>query len=565
MSDETLFTPQSAASLTHADAARLLDAALAGELPAALEMAVARHLSECSECQAMQRDLAAIRMLLVGLNTSSTITPLPMPSLADSVIAHLDEPSPVISLDEWDDDVVAMPTEIIPPRPLLSSARVSQIEAAQSKRREHGGRTMYMDNEIFPTTPTPTPEVMRRTHQPGRRTFPLIAAALLIVVVVALFFWKQATPTSTVGSSIGPSVSQTPLTRLTATSSATQLAGTLVPVTTIGGDLSKVRIGGVQTRTDGDAWAFGSITDTSVYGKSVILHLVNGKWTINYTGEENSSLDAISMLSPTEGWAAGTVRTGDQKAFTDSSYLLRIVNGKVSRMIPPTGTSPVNMQAFSSDDLWLLAAAGNEGKSIIEHYQHGTWTVVPTSTIDPTIDDCHGIAFTATDEGWISCSAAILRYHQGQWSIASRVPGNQLAISAAGPNDIWVVGLNKGLHLGGTLLMHYDGTSWTNLDNDITRMSGPLTSVTMVSATEGWAIGSAPNTGDLNAHRDYLVHFHNGEWTLYQQQFAAYLAAVSMISATDGWAVGNHYSSGSNPQTVSVFLHYSNGTWNEYH
>ncbi len=113
-----------------------------------------------------------------------------------------------------------------------------------------------------------------------------------------------------------------------------------------------------------------------------------------------------------------------------------------------------------------------------------------------------------------------------------------------------------------------------------------LYSISMVSATEGWAVGATvpdPNYSPLqdgtpkpNYRDPVLVHYHDGVWGMVALPAAVQhlshiglsivLNSVSMISSDEGWAVGGSVlPQGSGWQvdgiTVGVVLHYTHGTW----
>lgn len=114
-----------------------------------------------------------------------------------------------------------------------------------------------------------------------------------------------------------------------------------------------------------------------------------------------------------------------------------------------------------------------------------------------------------------------------------------------------------------------------------------LYSISMVSATEGWAVGATipdPNyspvehgsTPGPNYRDPVLAHYHNGVWSMAALPapfptwsslgLSIVLYSVSMVSADEGWAVGGSVL----PQgrgwvvdgmTIGMLLHYARGTW----
>ncbi len=110
-----------------------------------------------------------------------------------------------------------------------------------------------------------------------------------------------------------------------------------------------------------------------------------------------------------------------------------------------------------------------------------------------------------------------------------------------------------------------------------------LTSVSMVSQTEGWAVGNKPRSttnpdpttgaADENAVEPVILHYQNGRWSLAQlppdinpYNLDMTLYGISMVSAAEGWAIGSTLLP-AYPHTIvdgitfGVLLHYTGGRW----
>ena len=96
--------------------------------------------------------------------------------------------------------------------------------------------------------------------------------------------------------------------------------------------------------------------------------------------------------------------------------------------------------------------------------------------------------------------------------------------------------------------------------------NGLIGGVSMVSPTEGWAIGHVTRTaeGAHPAGEVAFYHYLNGIWTptylpthenFIQDGYDGFNGTISMDSATDGWAVVHNYN-----HTTTLF-HYTGGTW----
>ncbi len=80
-----------------------------------------------------------------------------------------------------------------------------------------------------------------------------------------------------------------------------------------------------------------------------------------------------------------------------------------------------------------------------------------------------------------------------------------------------------------------------------------VTSISMISASDGWATAEASNGGAM------LLRYAGGRWTPSGDTFTGiYLTDISMDSHDDGWAVGAR-----SDQVTGVVLHYSGGRWSQ--
>ncbi|HEX6819872.1 MAG TPA: hypothetical protein VF120_15960 [Ktedonobacterales bacterium] len=109
------------------------------------------------------------------------------------------------------------------------------------------------------------------------------------------------------------------------------------------------------------------------------------------------------------------------------------------------------------------------------------------------------------------------------------------------------------------LLLHYDGHAWSRVQPDpsLAGISVRVTSVTMLSPSEGWAVGG-----------NNVLQYTNGAWKLAttvptDAQVYDSLTGIAMISSSEGWAIGSQ----SNPNTGDspLLLHDLHGAWSSVH
>jgi photosystem II stability/assembly factor-like uncharacterized protein len=110
-------------------------------------------------------------------------------------------------------------------------------------------------------------------------------------------------------------------------------------------------------------------------------------------------------------------------------------------------------------------------------------------------------------------------------------------VSMISANEGWAVGSQE----GGGVMAHYQGGQWSPVQ--IPGGTEPLFSVDMLSASEGWAVGE----------RGTILHYNSGQWGQDPSPTSSELSSVSMVSADEGWAVG-----------PDVLLHYTNSPQNTF-
>jgi photosystem II stability/assembly factor-like uncharacterized protein len=163
----------------------------------------------------------------------------------------------------------------------------------------------------------------------------------------------------------------------------------------------------------------------------------------------------------------------------------------------------------------LKGSNGFDGdlEEVVLHYDGAQWVEQQTDLANSRLFD---LAMWSPTEGWAVGQLAggmgvrpahpeqalIEAYAQGQWQRAAQFP------SPAGKRDYSLYGL------------------------------------ALVSATEGWAVGSD----------GLIVHGQSGTWTPVASPTDQTLWSVAMTSPIEGWAVGGQ----------GTILHHQSGVWNLY-
>jgi hypothetical protein len=134
--------------------------------------------------------------------------------------------------------------------------------------------------------------------------------------------------------------------------------------------------------------------------------------------------------------------------------------------------------------------------------------------------------------------------------------GELNSVAAASAGDAWAVGFSGGPLSGvGTLMLHWDGTTWSRVTSPAVLDGAPgiLTDVTAVSAGDAWAVGSAGAssvTESGSVGKPLLLHWDGTRWSQAAgvPAVAGNLAGIAM-SGHSGWAVGTSWVAG-HPQPL---------------
>ena len=205
----------------------------------------------------------------------------------------------------------------------------------------------------------------------------------------------------------------------------------------------------------------------------------------------------------------------------------------------------------SATDGWAFANDGSAmtgATDTVLHYTNGAWVKVPTNITG----DIAAVKMLNDTNGWaIGDASSVYQYDGTRWQhVDVGDLGAFQAISVVSPTNIWIAGVG---HTNQPLVVHYDGHTWTQQrtpnfpDANVVSVNG----IAMVSATEGWAVGTASQVADCsNSHNNncgdtgtnnetgIVLHYSNGAWQTSLTLPNYDLSSISMISASEGWFGG---------------------------
>ena len=283
-----------------------------------------------------------------------------------------------------------------------------------------------------------------------------------------------------------------------------------------------------------DAWAVGHRFDPGDQkGHTLIEHHDGTSWTITPSADgpsaPQSELSGVAARTSTDAWAVGS--------FTKPNNLVRTLverwdGSSWARMKSPNSGQPAGGQlsgvvALAADDAWAVGSFGQgaPSRTLIEHWDGATWSVVPSPNKGPFPNALSDIDAVASDDIWavgtwftkaFDDRTLTLHWDGATWSrVASPNAGpasaanDLVSVSAVGTDDVWAVGL-RGLK---TLALRWDGTAWAVVASPTPEGIADLAAVVAVATDDVWAVGGFVDH-TANAVRTLVEHWDGTGWSV---------------------------------------------------
>jgi hypothetical protein len=252
--------------------------------------------------------------------------------------------------------------------------------------------------------------------------------------------------------------------------------------------------------------------------------------------------------------------------------------------------------ALSANNVWAVGYYSNSklsnegGKTLIEHWNGLTWSVVNSPNSPSGSSYLNGVAAIAPNNIWAVGYALIGsvlfdagNYGSGQiliehwngssWSIVSspKLAGisSLNAVTALSADDIWAVGeySNASNTDEQPLIEHWNGSSWKVIQSPhVGDLYAVLNSISAISANDIWAVGIYANKTVMGNSETLLEHWNGTSWTVVRgPNSGGFLSSVTAISAHDVWAVGDIGAIGNTASgyqgTQTLVEHWNGNSW----
>lgn len=297
-----------------------------------------------------------------------------------------------------------------------------------------------------------------------------------------------------------------------------------------------------------EGWAAGSVTAVPYFSRPAILHYAAGRWSRapitlpSALGRQSGVLTSIAMVSPTEGWAVGHTVLGHAPGTEVDGWTTGILLHSVGGTWRDANAAGAPWDA-------LNRAGGYQLLSVVLDHAGAPW-IIGT--------DAAGAALMlrAGTAGWLRVTDPAL---------TGITP---TAASADPAGGLWLAGVDNGNGAGSGfegnapgVVLHFDGRAWTRQPLPDPRLR--ITGISPTAAGTVWAVGTLPaaatSSGAAAGHPGAAVVLRGdgGTWTVAARFTGPHgapnygLAGVALAQDGSGWAVG----------TGGALVHLAGGRW----
>ena len=223
--------------------------------------------------------------------------------------------------------------------------------------------------------------------------------------------------------------------------------------------------------------------------------------------------------------------------------------------------------AVDKSNAWAVGQtnAGSQSLPLIEHLHNYVWQVVPSPNPSGSIvTSLYGVAARSDRDVWAVGSSARLNetsqtliehWNGSQWQIVTspNLSGSNslTSVTIISARNVWAVG---------SLIEHWNGQTWQIVPGPQNAPSSlQLTSVTYTSKNDVWAVGNFSDSN--NTSHGIIEHWNGHAWNLisHPAPVDSFLQGVTAISSKDVWAVG--YSRTSNGSESTLTEHWNGQNW----
>jgi hypothetical protein len=306
------------------------------------------------------------------------------------------------------------------------------------------------------------------------------------------------------------------------------------------------------------AWAVGYYYDSNLAANRTMTQRFNGtSWSIvpsvNASATGYSQLNRVDATSTSNVWAIGSL----VERYNGTNWVA---------MSSPAGVAPRGLDVVSPTEVWVAGYSGSA--ATIAQWKNGTWTTRYTqASTGRHLTVFEAIAVDAAGQVWAvgwdrdydapgrPVSSLVVHYNGTSWTReATPNPANRntlMDVVALANGEVFAVGVAQDTSGGGitprSLMLRRTGGTWSSLTvpKGETGSQDQLLSVAAVSSTSVWSVGyySSPSSG---LYEPLLVHWtaNGGAGTLAVSHPSPALTVSALTSGVSATSAGNLWAAG---------------------
>ncbi|MGH2808725.1 MAG: hypothetical protein ACRDKT_15785 [Actinomycetota bacterium] len=248
----------------------------------------------------------------------------------------------------------------------------------------------------------------------------------------------------------------------------------------------------------------------------------DGNFDLVHEVGRDGSLDDVDVPVANEGWAVGYHTVPEEPGTDEGPHSLplavRFDDTSFERMTPEDlpGAELFAVEAVSPTDVWAVGFYYTRPYRIIKplvfHYDGTAWTRMraPSPGRRPFL---RGVAATGPDDVWAigdyfrprtaTMETLVIHYDGTSWAqVDAPSPGRRTslhAIDATSPNDVWAAGWRGSQR---PVVLRFNGTAWRHVKLGKRFDDNLFFGLDAVTRNEAWATG----------RQGLAVHFVDGRW-----------------------------------------------------
>jgi hypothetical protein len=282
-------------------------------------------------------------------------------------------------------------------------------------------------------------------------------------------------------------------------------------------------------------------------------------------GCARTQLTGVSLDSAQDGWAVGYHFEGSYRAFA-----LHWDGTRWSRAdVPVLGAESYlyAVNAFSPSEAFAVGTyrVGDQFRTLILSWDGQTWKRLPSASPNARSNDLYGVSILSAKDawavgayGWVGANTLALHWDGSTWKRVSSPNPTDFdflqSVDGASSDDVWAVGASD----PGTLTLHWDGSTWKRVSSPGSGSVDILFGVTAIGGTDAWSVGRL----DYYQAKTLTEHWDGTGWEQVKTASPGHrynaFNGVDAVSSDDVWAVGTYRDHG---VTFGLAAHWDGSSW----